>query len=96
MAALDGKKTNRNLKKKGFTEVTGDHNFFEFWHNGKLVTKTKTSHNGQEIHDGLIKAMSKQCGVKKEFFIEFAKCDRSKDEYINELKKNGIIPKNSN
>lgn len=91
MAALKGKTTERNLTKKGFTKAGGDHNYFEFWHEGKLTTKTKTSHNGQEIGDGLISAMSSQCRVDRQFFIAFAKCQKSKEDYIKELKRRGVI-----
>ena len=91
MATQKGKTTNKNLLKKGFTKTEGDHNYFEFWHEGKLITKTKTSHNNQDIYDGLIIVMSKQCKVGKDFFKEFAKCNKSQDDYIDELKNQNII-----
>lgn len=91
MAILDGKKTQKNLLKKGFRLSDNDHHFFEFWHQGIFVSKTKTSHNGQDITDGLIGAMSKQCHVKKDFFIQFAKCTKSQKDYEDELQKNGVI-----
>ena len=91
MAALKGKTTNRNLLSKGFAKSNNDHRYFEFWHNGVFVTKTKTSHNDQDIYDPLIAAMSKQCKVGKEFFKEFAKCTKSKEDYIRELEKSGVI-----
>lgn len=96
MASLKGKKTTQNLLKKGFTKSEGDHHFFEFWHNGVLITKTRTSHNSQDINDHLIKAMSSQCRVDKDFFQEFAKCTKSKDDYIDKLTYNGIIKKADN
>ena len=91
MAALNGKQTNRSLLKKGFVISNNDHHWFEFWLNGVLVTKTKTSHSAGEIHDGLISAMSNQCKVNKNFFKEFARCSKTKAHYIEELKKNKII-----
>jgi len=94
MASLNGKNTNKNLLKKGFAKYNNDHNYFEFWHNGMLVTRTKTSHNSQDITDGLISAMSKQCKVSKDFFKKFAKCEKSQDEYISELVINGILEEN--
>ena len=90
---MNSKKTNQNLLKKGFSESEGDHHFFEFWHNGIFVTKTKTSHNNQDITDNLIKSMSHQIKVEKNFFIEFAKCKKSKEDYIKKLIENGIIKK---
>lgn len=94
MAVLKGKTTNQSLLKKGFVKTDGDHHFFEFWHDGIFITRTKTSHDNQDISDGLISAMSKQCKVSGNFFKAFAKCDKSKAEYIIELKKNGIIEEN--
>ncbi len=91
MAVLSAKDTNKNLLKKGFVKYEGDHNYFEFWHNGILTTRTKTSHNNQDIGDSLIGAMSKQCKVSKEFFKQFARCEKSKDDYVAELKINRII-----
>lgn len=91
MASLKGKKTNQSLLKKGFAKAEGDHHVFEFWHNDIFITKTKTSHNSQDINDYLIKAMSNQCKVDKEFFIEFVRCTKSKDDYIDKLIENGTI-----
>jgi predicted RNA binding protein YcfA (HicA-like mRNA interferase family) len=91
MASLKGKTTNKNLLKKGFIQANGDHNYFEFWYNGTFVVKTKTSHNNQDISDGLISAMAKQCKVSNSFFKEFAKCNKSEEDYIQELKSNKII-----
>lgn len=91
MASLNAKDTESNLLKKGFTKFQGDHRYFEFIHNGTLITKTKTSHNSQDINDSLISLMSQQCKVTSGFFKAFAKCTKSKDEYIEELKKKGHI-----
>lgn len=91
MAALNGKETNQALKNKGFVESPGDHHYFEFWHNGVFITKTKTSRNNQDIYDGLISAMSKQCRVSSGFFKEFAKCTKTKADYIAELITGGHI-----
>jgi hypothetical protein len=91
MASLKGKTTNQSLLKKGFVKANNDHKFFEFWHNGVLITKTKTSHNDQDIYDALISAMSKQTKMPVPFFKEFAKCTKSQQNYIDLLKLNGDI-----
>ncbi|TZF84059.1 hypothetical protein FW774_11490 [Pedobacter sp. BS3] len=91
MAVLKDKKTRQNLLKKGFVNSDSHHHFYEFWHNGTLIAKTRTSHNGQDIDDYLIKSMSQQCKVDKDFFKAFAKCTKSQNDYINELIKNNII-----
>lgn len=91
MAALDGKKTVKNLIKKGFIQSEGDHHWFEYWKDGKMISRTKTSHNSEEIHEGLISAMSKQCKVSKTFFTAFAKCTKTEADYVSELQNNGTI-----
>jgi len=35
--------------------------------------------------------MSSQCKVDKSFFKEFANCSKSKEQYIAELTKSGVI-----
>lgn len=91
MAVLKAKTTESNLLKKGFTRSPGDHRYFEFIIDGVLVSKTKTSHNSQDIGNDLITAMSNQCKMSKPFFKEFAKCTKSKADYIKELKEKKYI-----
>jgi hypothetical protein len=92
MASLSAAKTKQSFLQKGFQKKEGDHHFYLFFHNNKLVAKTKMSHNDQEIGDGLISKMYKQCLMgSKNFFVEFAKCDRSKEDYLEVLRSNGHI-----
>lgn len=93
MAVLKGKTTRQNLLKKGFKIANGHHHFFEFYYEDKLIAKTRTSHNDQDIGEGLIDAMRKQCHVSANFFKEFAKCTKSEEDYVNELTQSGIIEK---
>lgn len=82
------------LLKKGFTEVTvpKDHHYFVVYHNGKKTrVNTKISHGCKEIPDGLLSQMSKQMQLEKEDFDRYMICHMSKEEYINHLKKRGII-----
>lgn len=92
MSVLKAKNTIQNLTKKGFKQVFDrDHRYFEFWHNNVFVTKTFTSHNNKDIDDYLISQMSKQCKVTASFFKEFAKCNKTKEEYVLELINGGHI-----
>ncbi|KAA3439900.1 hypothetical protein [Rufibacter hautae] len=91
MAVLDPKKAISNLLQKGFIKESSHHHYYEFWHDNKLVARTYSSHNGQELNDFLIASMAKQCGMPKKFFIEFAKCTKSKEDFINLLKEKGDI-----
>lgn len=91
MAVLKAINTKQSLQKKGFTKDDSHHHYFEFWHEGKVIATTYTSHNSEDIDDYLIKAMSKQCLMDKPFFMEFIRCTKSKDDYINLLKSKGEI-----
>ncbi|MDI9363724.1 MAG: hypothetical protein QM541_02145 [Flavobacterium sp.] len=91
MAVLKATKTKQSLMKKGFIQDNSHHHYFEFWHNGKVIATTYTSHNNEDIDDFLIKAMSKQCLMDKPFFVEFIKCTKSQDDYITLLKSKGEI-----
>lgn len=83
MASLDKKDTLKNLKKKGFTDTGGDHNYLEFIHNGKTILYTKMSRgSSKEIDDYLIKQMYTQCKLDKQDFIDLAKCPLSKEKYL--------------
>jgi len=93
MAVLNSKKAISNLLQKGFIKENSHHRYryYEFWHNDKLVARTYSSHNDQELNDYLIKSMAKQCLMSKNFFVEFARCTKSKADYINLLEEQGGI-----
>jgi len=91
MAVLKATTTKQSLQKKGFTKDNSHHHYFEFWHDGKVIATTYTSHNNEDIDDHLIKAMSRQCLMDKPFFVEFVKCTKTKDDYISLLKSKGEI-----
>jgi len=76
MPSLKAKKVVANLLKKGFINDESHHHYYEFWHNGKLISRTYTSHGGEDINDHLISAMRKQCNMEKDFFVEFVKCTK--------------------
>ena len=95
MSPLNSKETYKSFCKKGFRDAINkskDHTRVEFWHDGKLTrSRTKFSHNGQELNDYLIREMSKQIYLTKKEFVPFAKCTLSEKEYIEVLKKHSII-----
>ncbi len=88
---LDGDKTYKALKKKGFIDATNkskDHKWLEFWYEGKLTTiKTKFSHNDQELNNYLIKQISTQIHLNKEQFKEYVSCSISEEQYIEIVKE---------
>jgi hypothetical protein len=91
MASLPATKTRQSFIQKGFTSKEGPHHFYLFYHKGKLIAKTMVSHNDQDIGDKLISKMYKQCKMDKNFFIDFVKCHKSKEDYLELLKNNGHL-----
>jgi predicted RNA binding protein YcfA (HicA-like mRNA interferase family) len=93
MAAISTKDTLRNLKKKGFVEVAGDHRYLVYVHAGKEVLHTKVSHGSKkDLDDFLIKQMSVQCRLDKKEFLDLARCPMSKAAYHDRLKQQGLVP----
>ncbi len=92
MAAISTKDTVKNLKKKGFVEVAGDHRYLEFMYQGKVVFHTKVSHGSKkDLDDFLIKQMSVQCKLDKKQFLDLARCPLSKAAYMELLKQQGFV-----
>lgn len=94
MSVLDHNKTYQNLKKKGFIDSptkSVDHKHVEFFHNEKYILSTKLSHDKKDIENYLIKQMSFQCHLDKIDFIDLAKCPLSKEDYLDILRKKGLL-----
>ncbi len=92
MAAISTKDTLKNLKKKGFVLVPGDHRYLEYVHKGKVVLHTKISHGSKkDIDDFLIKQMSVQCRLDKENFLNLARCPLTKERYCELLQEQGLL-----
>ncbi|MBC7381615.1 MAG: hypothetical protein H7296_01325 [Bacteroidia bacterium] len=95
MKVLDGQKTYRNMLSKGFTDAenkSNDHKRIEFWHQGKLSrARTKFSHNNQDLDTYLIGQISKQIGLTKPEFIEFAECTLSQGDYVTLLSNRSLL-----
>lgn len=92
MAAISTKDTVKNLRKKGFVEVSGDHRYLELIHKGRVILHTKVSHGSKkDIDDYLIKQMSYQCKLDKKQFLDLARCPLSKEAYLEMLKQQGLV-----
>ncbi len=91
MPAFSTKKVEKSLKKKGFTKSNGDHRYFEFYHNGKAVLFTKTSHSSPDVNDCLISLMAKQCKLSKSEFKDLINCPLSQADYIKILEEKEIL-----
>lgn len=94
MSSLNSKKTIRNLLSKGFLKAPGNHQYLEFWHNGKYILQTFCSHNDQDINDHLIFMMKNQCRLNKDDFLDLANCPLSQEGYVTKLVEQGMIRMN--
>jgi len=85
-------KAYKNLKKKGFLDAPGDHNFLEFHYKGKFYVRTKISHGiTHDLGNDLISKMSNQCKLDKSDFSDLVNCPLSQEGYIEKLIKKGVI-----
>jgi hypothetical protein len=91
MASLNAKKARSALLKKGFVLEDEHHHYYEFWYNEKLIARTRMSHNDQDLNNYLISAMSRQCLLKKNDFLNLIKCPLSQDDYIEILREQGAL-----
>jgi hypothetical protein len=94
MPVLDAKKTYQNLLSKGFKAAKGDHKYLEYHFNGRIIFHTKISHGEKELQDFHIGMMKRQCKLEKNEFIDLANCPLSATDYLEILKRNGIITQN--
>jgi len=92
---LDGNKTYKSLKKKGFQDSltkSDDHKYLELIHEGKLILYTKLSHGSKkDLGAYLIAQMAGQCKLSKHDFMDLVNCPLSKDKYIEKLKDQELI-----
>jgi hypothetical protein len=86
---LDKSKTEKGLKKKGFTECenrSDDHKTYELIKDGRMILWTKLSHGSKsDLGDPLIALMSRQCRLSKKDFMDLINCPLSKEEYFDIL-----------
>lgn len=92
MASINANKAKQALLSKGFVKDDSHHHFYLFMHNGKVVAKTKMSHNDQDLNDHLISKMWKQCRLdNKGQFLDLVNCPLNQQGYIEILTNKGDI-----
>ena len=91
MAVLNANKTRQSLLKKGFVTIEGDHHNYLYYHDGRVVTRTKVSHNDQDIGDGLISKMYKQCKISKMQFFDLINCPLDQAGYLELLRDQNLL-----
>ena len=91
MAVLDRNISIKNLQKKGFIKRETHHSYYDYYHDGKLIAYTYTSHSKKDLDSYLISQMSRQCGMPKSFFVDFCRCTKSQEDYVQLLIDNEEI-----
>lgn len=83
------------LRRKGFQQISGDHNYFAYRSAAGLKTRvfTKTSHGSKkDISDHLLSEMAKQCGLEKRQFLQLVDCPLDQEEYEAILRSKSLLP----
>ena len=83
---IKAKLIDSGLCRKGFVKDDRNHRVYtyETINGQKSTTQTMMSHSNREssdIHDNLVAAMARQCGLTKSDFIKLIQCPLSRDEY---------------
>lgn len=88
---LKSEKVIKSLLKKGFSQNTTHHKFYEYYLDGKQVLYTKVSHGANhDLNKSLIGQMSRQCKLNKKDFTNLVNCPLSKEKYEEIIRKKGI------
>ncbi|MDG6222328.1 MAG: hypothetical protein QCH99_03600 [Candidatus Bathyarchaeota archaeon] len=91
MATLRVRDVINGLCRKGFQPSNSHHKYLIFYFNGKkTVVFTKVSHGGNQIGDDLIDKMSIQVKLEKNQFVDLVNCPLSYEQYVNELRQQGV------
>ncbi len=81
------------LMSKGFEKRENDHTHYHFIYEGRDIgVSTKISHGEREIGIGLVKRMRQQMRLDSNSdFARFVSCSLTHGEYIEVLKRHGVI-----
>ena len=95
MPTKSKRKIEQSLRKKGFAEQQGDHNFFVYYTlEGKktgIFTKTSHSPSMKDISGELLNRMASQCKLSQADFCQLVDCPLTRDAYEKILKANHSI-----
>src|SRR5688572_101607 len=83
--------TKSSLLRKGFKIDERHHHYYTYYYKGKMVARTKLSHNDQDVNDWLISKMRRQCQITRSEFVDLINCPLDENGYVNILKRTGII-----
>lgn len=80
------------LMRKGFVASEGDHTYYIYHTTDgrKTIAKTKVSHSGKDIADGILGMMARQCRLTVPQFRDLVDCPLSRDGYEAILKAQGL------
>ena len=81
------------LSQKGFTLQDGDHRYYVFLFQGRLVARTKVSHGTKykDLGDDLLAHMAQQCHLTKNIFLELVDCSLTQKGYEGNLREQKLL-----
>ena len=95
MATVSRRRTEKNLKKKGFKRRSGaKHHIYVYCLNGAetcVFTLISRSSQLTDLDDRLISDMAEQCKLSRKQFIRLARCPMKEREYRQILLEAGHI-----
>ena len=92
MPVIKSEKIKASLKKKGFEQNNGDHQYYTLYHDGKKTQIfTKISHGKNEVGEPLLGMMSKQTRLSKKDFADLINCPLSKEKYLEMMRTQGYV-----
>ena len=90
---ISRKDAETSLQRKGFMQLSGDHNFFVYHtlDGKKTAVRTKTSHSHRDLSDGLLAVMARQCRLSNSQFKDLVHCPLSREAYEQELRVKNLV-----
>ncbi len=83
------------LEAKGFVRKNKSHKVMSYVTEGGVRTSVITHYShgasGNDVHDGVISAMARQCQLSTQQFKDLIDCDLSREEYERLLFEGGFI-----
>ena len=95
MKSFPRREIKRSLEKKGFYLETGDHDYYNFYHNGKktdIWTKISRGSKYEDYPRPLLNQIKRQLKFESPLQLEaFLKCPMQHEHYIQFLKEKKLV-----
>ncbi|MCX6020786.1 MAG: hypothetical protein NTZ05_03470 [Chloroflexi bacterium] len=83
----------RTLQRLGFDLVETHHREYLFRVQGRVVARTRISRGSsyRTLDDSIVAEVAKQLKVDRRFLLDLVAGKRSRDEYLDRLREQGIV-----